>query len=124
MTKTYRSRCTISFTLKVGTSYRRFSFDKLFCGGSAYTTSDKAEQEALEASPYYNNSFFLESSRDDSKKEQVAEEKPQARSIKVNDVVEARDYLMDLFGYKANDLRSRKAIMEAGAEHGIAFEGI
>lgn len=123
ITKTYTSRGVIIFSRKIGQSNKTFRFSPSpVGGGSMYTTSSQAEQEALENHPDFGSVYVLAGAS--GTQEPAAEEKPQARSIKVSDVVEARDYLMDLFGYKANDLRSRKAIMEAGAEHGIAFEGI
>lgn len=122
-TKTYTSRGVISFTLKIGQSHKSFRFTPSpIGGGSMYTTNSKTEQEALESAPGFGSVYALSVTSE--AQEQKEEAKAEMKEVKVTDIVEARDYLIDMFGYKAGDLRSRKAIMEAGAEHNIAFEGI
>ena len=123
MTKTYRSRCNASFTLKVGKTYRRFSFDRLSYGGSSYTTSDEAEQKALENSPYFGKSFFIESIQQEQETEKEAP-KAALAVVEVNDIEEAREYLMNNYGYSGSSLRSKKAILDAAQEKNIEFTGI
>jgi hypothetical protein len=124
MKKTYISSSNISFPLTMGKGYRRINFIPLSAGGSYYISTDKAEIDALDAHPYLNKLFRVESEENDLAEYSQARQYETVNTVKVTDIVEARDYLIDMFGYKAGDLRSRKAIMEAGAEHNIAFEGI
>ena len=122
-TKTYTSRGVIIFSRKIGQSNKTFRFSPSpVGGGSMYTTSSKDEQDALENHPDFGSVYVLSVTSE--AQEQKEEEKAEMKEVKVTDIVEARDYLIDMFGYKAGDLRSRKAIMEAEAEHNIAFEGI
>lgn len=46
----------------------------------------------------------------------------QAKVVSVADFAEAKDYLIDNYGYKSSQLRSQKAIVEAAEKNGIVFE--
>lgn len=119
--KTYVSPGAISFPVTIGKGYKRIRFVARPLGGAIYTTSDAVEQEAIEKHPYFGTLYHIETETTLAK-EEVAQQK--MRTVEVSDLVEARDYLMDNYEYKASDLRSRKAIVEAGEDHGIEFPGI
>lgn len=130
ITKTYTSRGVITFTLRIGANNKTFRFTHTpVGGGSVYTTSSKAEQEALEKHPYFGSSYVLTNVVG---KEDVAPAVPvtkattetKIKTVQVNDIEEARDYLLETYNYKASELRSRKSIIEAAAAHDLAFEGI
>ena len=124
MKKTYRSSSNISFPLTMGKGYRRINFMPLSEGGSYYISSDKAEIEALDAHPYQNKLFRIESVEDEHAESEKPAEEKKILVVKVNDITDAREYLMDTYGCRASDLRSRKAILDAAHEKDIEFTGI
>lgn len=126
ITKTYTSRGVIAFALRIGKSSKAIRFTHTpIGGGSVYTTSSKAEQDALEAHPGFGRDYILASSYGQ-EVAAPAEDMPveNRTSVPVSDIEQARDYLIETYGYKASDLRSRKSIIEAADSHYITFEGI
>lgn len=123
MLKTYKSPGVIRFSLRVNGTNKYFSFNPTPFGGSVYTTSDKAEQEALEASPHFGGAYYIERT---SGAEEPKQEAPKAALavVEVNDIEEAREYLMNNYGYSGSSLRSKKAILDAAQEKNIEFKGI
>jgi predicted amino acid-binding ACT domain protein len=86
-------------------------------------SSNKAEQEALEASPHFGGAYYIERT---SGAEEAEKEAPKAALtvVEVNDIDEAREYLMNSYGYSGSSLRSKKAILDAAQEKNIEFKGI
>lgn len=123
MLKTYKSPGVIRFSLRVNGSSKYFSFNPTPFGGSVYTTSSKAEQEALEASPHFGGAYYIERT---SGAKEAEKEAPKAAVtlVGVNDIEEAREYLMNNYGYSGSSLRSKKAILDAAQEKNIEFKGI
>lgn len=113
----------IRFSLAVNGKTKYFSFNPTPFGGSIYTTSNKAEQEALEASPHFGGAYYIERT---SGAEEAEKEAPKAALtvVEVNDIEEAREYLMNNYGYSGSSLRSKKAILEAAQDKNIEFKGI
>lgn len=122
MIKTYKSASIINFPLTIGGSYRRIKFQALTSGGSIYSTSDEAEIKALEAHHYMNKLYKLEQVQEDMPKQEV--KKVITSTVKVTDITEAKDYLVNQYGFMAGNLRSKKAIYDAAEAQGIIFEGI
>ena len=108
-------------------------------------TDNELVQEAIENEPLYGSLFSLKdvqltddekAAKDaDAKKEEVkaepeqtpeaeapAEEKAENNVVKVADFAEAKEYLMEHYGYKSAQLRSQKSITEAAETHNITFE--
>lgn len=123
MLKTYKSPGVIRFSLAVNGKTKYFSFNPTPFGGSIYTTSNKAEQEALEASPHFGGAYYIERT---SGAEEAEKEAPKATLtvVEVNDIDEAREYLMNSYGYSGSSLRSKKHILDAAQEKNIEFKGI
>lgn len=105
----------------------RISFEEVR-NGSQYKTSDPDLQYAIEHDANFNKGFILaETKEEDEKKsaEPVAQEEVKTETtIKVNSISEARDFLAENFDYTRSNLRSKTAIISAGKEHNIIFEGI
>lgn len=133
MTKKYSAKSIIAIgvRLKDGT-YKHVSFSARSSGGSVYYSSDPREQLALESHPKFGRLFRLEKEEivshevvqsDDSLSESVPTSKGFVE-VKVNDLVEAKDYLSDRFGVSRTKLRSSKSIIDAATANGIKFIGI
>ena len=123
MVKTYKSRGVIRFSLAVNGQNKYFNFNPNPFGGSVYTTSNKAEQEALESSSHFGSDYYIESESGEVKKDEVVV-KAALVTVQVNDIDEAKDYLVTNYGYASSNLRSKKAIYDAAEAQGIIFEGI
>lgn len=123
MVKTYKSRGVIRFSLAVNGQNKYFNFNPNPFGGSVYTTSNKAEQDALESSSHFGSDYYIES-----ESSEVEQDKGLVKAsfvtIEVNDIDEAKDYLVTNYGYASSNLRSKKAIYDAAEAQGITFEGI
>lgn len=65
-----------------------------------------------------------DNANDNEKDNETPEEEndEQAKVVSVADFAEAKDYLIDNYGYKSSQLRSQKAIVEAAEKNGIVFE--
>ena len=124
MLKTYKSPGVIRFSLRVKGTNKYFSFDPTPFGGSVYTTSDKAEQEALESSPHFGGAYHIEYTYGKEETEAAITPKAPKGTVDVNDIEEAREYLMNNYGYSGSSLRSKNAILEAAQEKNIEFTGI
>lgn len=63
---------------------------------------------------------------DDQAEEETEEESAESeyKTIAVSDPDSAKSYLAEHFGYSRTKIKTIKAIKEAGAAHGIVFEGI
>ena len=142
MIKTYKSSTVLSFTVRLSNeSLKRVRFTPYSWGGGIYITDNKLIQEAIEHEPLYGSLFKLQSVEEteeekakavatpkaEPKKEEAVQEQPKEEEVKNNivkvaDFAEAKEYLMENFGYKSAQLRSQKAITEAAETHNITFE--
>lgn len=141
MIKTYKSRSVLSFSITMPKgNYRRIRFTPFSWGGGVYVTEDEEEQKVLESIPEYGNRFVLcEVASTESEDVKPAEETPVPGAaeesetetqeevntnnvVQVADYAEAKEYLIDNYGYKSGQLRSQKAIAEAAEKNGITFE--
>ena len=130
MIKEYRSRTAISVNgvLPSGKCIH-VAFAAQSDGSSVYVTGNADIQYALEHHYRYGKLFRLAESRDADgvSGSHGAEASPgepdgQSRKVKVSDIAAAKDFLADTFGISRTSLRSEKAILEAGLEHGVEFE--
>ena len=146
MIKTYKSPTVLSFTTRLSNgTLKRIRFGQYSWGGSLYATEDKLVQEAIEKEPLFGKLFTLESVEEteeekaakakkpvkedkaedieqpttDESQEEVSEPK---NVIKVADFSEAKEYLMENYGYKSAQLRSQKSITDAAEKNNITFE--
>lgn len=137
--KTYEAPYTIIslFTLIVNEKPITINFTpvSIYMGkktgrGSMYKTGDKDVQEALEKHSYFGSKYFLvgekqiEEEKSEVKKEaeQNAGNEKEMKHIKVSTPAEAREYLVDTFGYAAKGLTRVERIAKAAEEHGIIFD--
>lgn len=147
--KTYKSSSVLSFSITMPSGvYRRIRFTPFSWGGGVYITSDMEEQEILESRPEFGTRYRLDSVEEKAvvvsgtigsfeepkkaveKPEQVEKpaeteepkEEANVESVSVADFAEAKEYLMEHFGYKSGQLRSQKAIAEAAEKNGIVFD--
>jgi uncharacterized protein YdaT len=123
MSKTYTSTGTIAFTLQVNGANRRISFKPKSFGGSTYTTKDKDEIKALEAHSYFGSVYTTEQ-KDSMEEPEKKTENASMVTVRVSDIADAKDYLVDTYGMSAGSLRSKKAIVDAAESKNIIFEGI
>lgn len=144
MIKTYKSTSVLSFSITMPAgNYRRIRFTPFSWGGGVYVTEDEAEQKVLESIPEFGNRFVLVSAEGASEEEAVnADEQTSAgedtivndntevvdtpkedsaNEVEVADFGEAKEYLMEHYGYKSGQLRSQKSISEAAEKNGIVF---
>ena len=135
----------LSFTVRLSNdSLKRIRFTQYSWGGGIFITSDKLIQEAIEHEPLFGRLFNLESVQETEdekaaaakkvakKAEPEVKEEPKAEEqvaeaasenvVKVADFAEAKEYLIDNYGYKSAQLRSQKAITEAAEKNNITFE--
>ena len=128
MTKTYKSGSDISISVQLaGKKSLHISFTPSSDGTSTYTTKDASVQAAIEKHYRFGKLFRLASVEDERK----PKEKPvQATSVKKNEEISvpdlsvAKDILADRFGISRTLLRTKDAIMEHAAAHGVVFTGI
>lgn len=129
MIKKYQS--TTECSLPIYPSYGGYKYIRFLSnmeGGGTFITEDKYEQDAIEALPGFGMSIKLvESIGEEKEAENATEEAIDAvdvTKVYVSDIGEAKEYLVDNYGYSASNLRSKKAILEAASEKGIEFVGI
>lgn len=95
--------------------------------GSLFETSDPVLQEAIEKCPAFGRRFFLFKTENINEvvKEEVketTEDKGEMQTIVVSTPAEAREYLVENFGYAAKGLTRQDRINKAAAEHNIEFK--
>lgn len=146
--KTYKSNTNISINVVLKTKKSlHISFTPLSNGSSVFTTDNEDVQNAIEQHYKYGKLFKLQSSQgqstvkptetdaagqDDDAETQsedagASDESTSTdtmKTVKVSDLASAKDYLADTFGISRTILRSKKAIEEQAAAHGIVFEGL
>lgn len=129
MLKEYKAKSIISIGVKTAKGKVRVNFTPSSFGGSVYVTSNKELQEALESDQRFGVTYKLirQSGTDEpapKEEEKVAEAPVEKKEVEVNDISEAKDYLVDNFGYKKNKLRSLVSIKTAADDNNIIFIGI
>lgn len=152
--KTYKSNTNISINVVLPSKKNmHISFTSLSNGSSVFTTDNEEVQTAIEQHYKFGKLFKLYSTQgqssksaatatDESEKEEEdtssvdntstdsestaesEETTTEGKVVKVSDLAAAKDYLADTFGISRTVLRSRKAIEEQAAAHGIVFEGL
>ena len=152
--KTYSSKYCVSLNVKIaGGGYMHVSFSPMTGGGSRYCTGDFAVQEALERHPKFGRLFSLDGAEKThgpaaeppgtvveggnggplgeedgaSELDGVLEAVPvdgDGRTVRVDSLSEAREYLSEHFGISRTKMRNKAAILEAAEGVGISFEGV
>lgn len=128
MTKTYKSGSDISINVILSDKKNlHISFTPSSDGTSTYTTKDASVQAAIEKHYRFGKLFRLERVEDERKpKEKPVQAAPVKKNeeISVPDLSVAKDILADRFGISRTLLRTKDAIMEHAAAHGVVFTGI
>lgn len=128
MTKTYKSGSDISINVVLSDKKNlHISFTPSSDGTSTYTTKDASVQAAIEKHYRFGKLFRLASVEDERKpKEKPVQAAPVKKNeeISVPDLSVAKDILADRFGISRTLLRTKDAIMEHAAAHGVVFTGI
>lgn len=128
MTKTYKSGSDISINVILSDKKNlHISFTPSSDGTSTYTTKDASVQAAIEKHYRYGKLFRLARVEDERKpKEKTVQAAPVKKSeeISVPDLSVAKDILADRFGISRTLLRTKDAIIEHAAAHGVVFKGI
>lgn len=128
MTKTYKSGSDISINVILSDKKNlHISFTPSSDGTSTYTTKDASVQAAIEKHYRFGKLFRLESVEDERKpKEKPVQAAPVKKNeeISVPDLSVAKDILADRFGISRTLLRTKDAIIEHAAAHGVVFTGI
>lgn len=127
MIKTYKSESVTSFTLTIRDGYYfRVRFVPYSYGGGIYTTDKEDVQKAIEAYKEFGRTITLVSEQKTESKEEkkVTETEAKNTEVEVNDIEDARDYLIEHCGYTKTKLRTKIAIMEAAQDKNITFVGI
>lgn len=129
------SAIAVSIVLKSKKSMH-VSFTPLSNGTSVFATSDPDIQAGLEKHYKFGKLFKLASTHTYDPEKLVQETAEAANQgdvnnsgkeatvIKVNDLQEAKDYIADTFGVSRTALKTKKSVLDAAAEHNIAFEGL
>lgn len=129
ITKTYKSSSVLSICVEFPQGLRRrINFTPFSFGGSIYTTNNKVEQDALESSKDFNGLYVLYSTHDDGvadkpviNDEQQDENQRELEVVKVADIEDAKQYLIER---GAKNLRGIASIKKAAEEMGVEFEGL
>lgn len=128
MTKTYKSGSDISINVILSDKKNlHISFTPSSDGTSTYTTKDASVQAAIEKHYRFGKLFRLERVEDERKpKEKPVQAAPVKNNeeISVPDLSVAKDILADRFGISRTLLRTKDAIIEHAAAHGVVFTGI
>lgn len=128
MTKTYKSGSDISINVILSDNKNlHISFTPSSDGTSTYTTKDASVQAAIEKHYRFGKLFRLARVEDERKpKEKPVQAAPVKKNeeISVPDLSVAKDILADRFGISRTLLRTKDAIMEHAAAHGVVFTGI
>lgn len=128
MTKTYKSGSDISINVILSDKKNlHISFTPSSDGTSTYTTKDANVQAAIEKHYRFGKLFRLALVEDERKpKEKPVQAAPASKNeeIIVPDLSVAKDILADRFGISRTLLRTKDAIIEHAAAHGVVFKGI
>ena len=134
MTKHYisDSHIAINVTLDGGESVH-LSFIALSNGGSVFSTDSEELQNAIERHYRFGDLFTLDHIEKPKNTSETANEEYTSvkesedgniQKIAVNDLGEAKNYLVDTLGISRTSLRSLKTILEVAKANNIEFEGL
>lgn len=133
MYKTYKGYSDLAFNVMVDGKPRRVSFEPQSHGSSIYNTRDVKEQKGIEAHPWFNDKFWLESEVDEVKQAAEAKKKAAAKAKKaeaekkthlVEDLADAKDYLADEYGISRSKMKTKEDILEIAKEHNVELVGL
>lgn len=127
MTKEYRAKTGVGFSVVANGKKMRISFDMMLNGQSIYVTSDEAVIEAIEAHRWFKNKFVLSKVSGGvakPKEESETDAKPGLEDMAFGSAIEARDYLAEKYGASLNATKTKERIKAYGATKGlnIVFE--
>lgn len=135
---TAKSCISITVTMKNGNNIH-VSFQAVTGGGSIFYTDDEEVATALERHHKYGKLFKRDTAFDAQAKkvntdqtshdetvspEGKDEDSTSATQIKVSCPDDAKEYLCEKFGVSRTKLKTKKAITDTAAAHGIEFLGI
>ena len=134
MTKHYisDSHIAINVTLDGGESMH-LSFIALSNGGSVFSTDSVELQNAIERHYRFGDLFTLDHIEEPKNTSETANEEytsveesedGNTQKVTVNDLGEAKNYLVDTLGISRTSLRSLKTILEVAKANNIEFEGL
>lgn len=133
MYKTYQGYSDLAFNVKMDGGLRRIVFDGQSRGTSVYSTRDTKEQKAIESHHWFNDKFFLIGEVDEKKLEADAKKKAAAKAkkteeekktIRVEDVADAKEYLADTFGISRSKMKTREDVLAIAKENNVVLEGL
>lgn len=133
MFKTYKGNSDLAFSVKMEGGMRRIVFDGQSLGTSVYSTRDEKEQKAMEAHPWYNDKFWIDSEVDEKKLEAEAKKKAAAKAKKVadekkthtvEDLADAKDWLADEYGVSRSKMKTKEDILAIAKEHDVELVGL
>lgn len=87
-------------------------------------THDPADNEGNDEQPPTIETDIEDTDNDKEDVEKPADDAATLKQVTVSDLAAAKDYLADKFGISRTTLRSKKAIVEQAAAHGIEFVGL
>lgn len=89
------------------------------------TVTDKGDNENADANENgENNGQNGEAPTEGAETETDTDADATLKQVTISDLAAAKDYLADKFGISRTTLRSKKAIIEQAASHGIEFDGL
>ena len=129
MTKRYRSSSEISINITFTEGQtKRIRFSPLSSNVNVYYSNDEDEQKALETHPRYNELFIIDPDfvvpKKNEPEEEVKDTTPKIKTVKVNCIDDAKDYLADNFNVSRTHFKSKKAVVNYAAEKDVVFEGL
>lgn len=125
--KRYKAATDVSVNVNVGGSSERVCFTSVTAGGSVFYTDNPELQKALEGHYRYGSLFVEDKSYATEATKAKAEEtkSPEAKAPEAKefaDFQEAKEWLSETFGIPRSNLKSKKHIETAAAEHGVKIE--
>ena len=127
MTKTYIANTEIGITVKIGERNTRLAFTPTTGGGSVFITDNAELQKILEKHARFGTWFKLEKAEvQETAAPAVAAEpkKKEIKTVKVNSIQEAKDYLVDELGISRTMLNTKAKILTVAKTNYIQFDGI
>lgn len=128
MKKKYTAKTDLSLNVKTAKGYAHIRFDSMTKGGSVYYTENEVIQAALESHPQYGRLYKADVIMETKKEKDVAKKSPtessKSKEVKVDSLSEAKDYLVENYGYSRTQLRTKDSILSSATESGIEFKGL
>lgn len=129
MIKTYKAYTSVVIScINKGSRYH-IAFDTLTNGTSTYTTTDKDEQEAIEAHPWFGSKIYLHSSVDEAERvrkdrRKAARKEPEQDVHIVQTFTEAQDWLAEKFGISRSKMKTKEEILSQAKSCGVKLQGL